>query len=88
MAVISNAHTWVKVRCANGEWIGGWFTKGSFATTYPEAPAFYIAQQWSISPKGTFISALQGPGLFVTIKEDDIVIWTRPDASKESEDAQ
>lgn len=82
-----NQHAWIKIRRPNGEWVGGWFTKGSFSTTYPEERALYIDQQWSMSADGNFIVPIANTGIYVAIGDEDVVIWTRqPQPEKTAED--
>jgi hypothetical protein len=73
-----NSSSWVKIRKADGGWIGGWFTKGSFASTYPEQKAIYIDQQYQMSAGGNFGTAIPGAGVLVTVSDGDIVIWEDP----------
>jgi hypothetical protein len=74
-AVQRNSSSWVKIRKSDGSWIGGWFTKGSFATTYPEIKTIYIDQQHQMSPEGNIGPAIPGSGVLLTIAENDVVIW-------------
>lgn len=76
--------SWVKIRKPNGDWIGGWFTKGSFASAYPESRSIYIDQQYEMSSDGDFIDAIPGAGVYLTVSDDDVVIWVegQPQESK------
>lgn len=76
-SVRRNQNAWVKVKRSNGEWIGGWFTTGSHATTYPERPTIYINEQWEMSPHGTFRKPIPDTGVWLAIGDADIVIWTK-----------
>ncbi len=69
--------SWVKVKRASGEWIGGWVTNGSFISAYPEPHAIYIDQQYAMTDDGNYTAKIDGAGLFMTIADNDIVIWTR-----------
>ncbi|WP_143340406.1 DUF6338 family protein [Demequina sp. NBRC 110057] len=71
---------WIRVRRANGEWVGGWFTKGSQASTYPEPRSLYIAQQFEIDQDGQLGDAVPSTGVYITINDDDLVFWGRPQA--------
>lgn len=68
---------WVRIRKSNGDWIGGWFTAGSYASAYPEPRAIYIDQQFQMTKEGALGPAIPGAGVFVSITDDDIVIWER-----------
>lgn len=78
-SVRRNQNAWVKVKRSNGEWIGGWFTTGSHATTYPEEPTIYINEQWEMSSGGTFMKPIPDTGVWLAIDDADIVIWTKKD---------
>lgn len=81
-----NQHSWVAVRRGNGDWVGGWYTKGSFVTTYPEPRSIYINEQWEISRTGAFKRPIPGAGVFLMINDDDTVIWTNPERGAEQEE--
>ena len=46
--------TWVKIRRADNVWVGGWFTKGSHVTMYPEPESIYIDEQFEMTVEGGF----------------------------------
>jgi len=68
---------WIKIKRGNGEWVGGWYTKGSQVSTYPEQRGLYIDQQFAVDGDGRFRDAVPLTGLYVTINDDDLVFWTR-----------
>lgn len=70
--------SWVKISRANGDWIGGWVTHGSFMSAYPEARAIYIDQQYVMTKDGNFDGPIAGAGVFLTVADDDVVMWIRP----------
>lgn len=84
-AMRRNQCAWVKIHRANGEWVGGWFTKGSFATAYPETQAIYIDQQWTMTAEGNYGAPVPHTGVHLTIADDDVVIWTRHQNSQSGE---
>lgn len=73
--------SWVKVRKSNGDWIGGWFTKGSYASTYPEPKSIYIDQQYRMTSDGNFGEEIPGTSVFLTVSDDDVVIWVKDQPS-------
>lgn len=79
-ATEQNHAAWVKVKRSNGDWVGGWFTKGSFVTTYPEPRSIYIAQQFKMNAQGMIEGdePIPGTGVFLMINDDDIVFWDSP----------
>lgn len=79
-ATEQNHQAWVKIKRSNGEWVGGWFTKGSFVTTYPEPRSIYIAHQFRMTDDGNFDGEdpIPGAGVFLMISDDDVVFWTNP----------
>lgn len=66
---------WVKIKKPSGEWVGGWFTEGSFISTYPESRSIYIDQQCSMSGDGNFLELIPGASVFITVSDDDVVVW-------------
>lgn len=86
-AARQNHNAWVKVKRSNGEWVGGWFTKGSYVTTYPEPRGIYVADQFAMSEEGNFIGEdpLPGTGVFLTISDTDLVFWTNPKRIQQQE---
>lgn len=70
---------WVRIRRADGKWIGGWFTKGSFANSYPEEQAIYIGEQWVVDSDGNFVAPVPSTGVYVKMVDTDVVQWTRGD---------
>lgn len=87
-AIRTTTSSWIKVKRADGDWVGGWYTKGSLATTYPEPRSIYIDQQWAMSKTGDFKEAIPNTGLFVVIKDEDLVIWTRNDEEEADSDGK
>ncbi|WP_420121140.1 DUF6338 family protein [Nakamurella sp.] len=78
-AIKRQQSSWVKVRKPNGVWAGGWFTKGSFASSYPESRGLYIDQQYLMSDEGDFLRPIPQSSIFLTVSDDDIVIWVGED---------
>lgn len=74
-----NQNAWVKIRRADGKWVGGWVTKGSFVTTYPEKPSIYIDKQFAMKDDGNFGPEVAATGVFITIGDGDIVVWAKTD---------
>lgn len=77
-ALPNSAGSWVKVKRGNGEWVGGWYTKGSFATTYPEPRSLYIDEQYEMSEDGVLGDQIPDTGVFIMINDDDLVFWSVP----------
>lgn len=69
--------SWVKIQKANGDWIGGWVTRGSFVSAYPEPRSIYIDAQYAMTSDGNFLNPVPGAGVFLSISDDDIVVWVR-----------
>lgn len=83
-AIRTTSSSWVKVKRANGDWVGGWYTKGSLATTYPEPRSIYINEQWSMSETGDYEAPIPNTGFFLVVNDEDLVIWTRNDEAEEA----
>lgn len=84
-ATIQNQQAWVKIQRSDGQWVGGWYTEGSFATTYPESRSIYIAQQYAMNNEGEFGEAIPNTGIFLVIGDNDLVIWTKTSNLEEQE---
>lgn len=82
-AVRTHQHSWIKVLRADGSWVGGWFTGGSFAATYPEPRTLYIDQQYVLTAEGDFDGPMRNSGVWIALSEGDLVFWTRPDDERE-----
>lgn len=71
-------NAWVKIQRANGDWVGGWYSGGSVASTYPEPPSIYIADQFEMTDDGNFLEPVgEGTGVFVSLSDGDVVIWSK-----------
>lgn len=82
VAARNNPNTFVRVKKSNGDWIGGWYTQGSYVTTYPESPSIYIGHQYAMNPDGGFKEQIEGTGVWISISDGDVVSWqTPPDSS-------
>lgn len=84
-SVSHNQNAWVKIQRSDGQWVGGWYTKGSFATTYPEPRSIYIAKQYGMTDEGAFSEEIPNTGIFLAIGDGDLVIWTNPSNNGEEE---
>lgn len=68
--------TFVRVRLADGKWIGGWYSSSSFVSTYPHARDLYIEQQHRMKSDGSFGDAVEGSsGVWLAIGDEDVVEW-------------
>lgn len=71
---------WVRIRLAEGRWVGGWFGVNSFVSTYPEPRDIFIEDQHHIDPDGAIGAAVTASaGVWVSLKDGDIVEWLHPD---------
>lgn len=77
-AIRDNKDAWVKIRRADGHWVGGWVTQGSASTPFPESPSIYIDHQFTMSSEGKFVSPIDDTGVWVLLSDTDVVSWTRP----------
>lgn len=70
---------WVRIRLADGKWVGGWFGNGSYVSTYPEAHDIYVSDQHDVAKDGKIGDPLpDSAGLWVALKDGDIVEWIDP----------
>ena len=78
---------WVRVRTADGTWVGGWFGENSFASSYPDPQELYLEAGYVMAPDGTFTEALSAPsGLFVRCHVAIVVDFIPLEADKECEE--
>lgn len=47
------AGRWIRIRLADGKWIGGWYGNGSYLSTYPEPHDIYVSDQHDVAADGT-----------------------------------
>ncbi|WP_343046780.1 DUF6338 family protein [Schumannella luteola] len=67
---------WVRVRIAEGVWVGGVFGDDARFSTYPEARDLFISTPWNLGPAGEFQSPVAGSqGVWLAIKDDYVVEW-------------
>jgi len=66
---------WIKIRRANADWVGGWYSGGSVASSYPESPSIFIGHQYEMDGDGAFGDPIPDSGVYLKIADDDIVIW-------------
>jgi hypothetical protein len=87
-AARTNPNTFVRVKKTNGDWVGGWYTRGSYVTTYPESPSIYIGHQYEMDETGGFKEQMVDTAVWISISEGDIVSWQTPPepAGKEVEE--
>jgi hypothetical protein len=66
----------VRVRSEDGQWFGGWYGPGSFASTHPQPHDIFIARQWRLESDGTFYQPIKdSAGLWLPITDKSIVEW-------------
>lgn len=73
---------WVRIRLAEGKWVGGWWSGRSYMSTYPEPRDIYIEDQHYMDPDGKFEGPVEGSaGVWVAVQDGDIVEWIKPEES-------
>jgi hypothetical protein len=66
----------VRVRLADGKFIGGWASKETFVSGYPESRDIFIASQWAVDDKGIFLHRIEGTlGVYVPLPDNTVVEW-------------
>jgi hypothetical protein len=53
---------WVRVRFADGTWLGGWFGAESYASSFPNPQELFVQEGWVIDDDGTFTDVCHAPG--------------------------
>jgi hypothetical protein len=65
-AFAERAPGWVRVRLANGQWLGGWYGESSFASSFPHAHELFVEEGWALRDDGSFSSVRYAPsGLLI-----------------------
>jgi hypothetical protein len=54
--------SWVRVRFADGTWLGGWFGDASYASSFPNPQELFVEEGWVINRDGTFSDVRHAPG--------------------------
>jgi len=71
---------WVRIKNAEGIYIGGWFDPGGYVSTYPYERDIFIAHQWRMSKTGVFKEPIANSlGVWVPITDECHVEWIRDD---------
>lgn len=79
---------WVRIRTAEGKWVGGWFGNGSYLSTYPEPHDIYVVDQHAVAADGTIGDQIPDTaGVWVKLKDGDIVEWINPPTAPEGDSA-
>lgn len=60
----------IRILTGEGRWVGGWFSGGSFAASYPEPLEVYIERAWILDEHGGFKSE-QAPSAGIYVRCDD-----------------
>jgi len=69
---------WVRVRIAEGVWVGGVFDERARFSTYPETRDLFIAEQWNMNSTGEFVSRVDGTqGVWLAVTDTYVVEWLR-----------
>jgi len=67
---------WVRVRLAEGTWVGGRFDQDSRFSTYPEERDIFLSQQWRLDESGQFLGPVEGSqGVWLAINDGHVVEW-------------
>lgn len=68
--------SFVRVRLADGVWVGGWFATDSYMSTYPVAPDLFVESEWRMSPDGRFEEKIPNSrGVWVALPPGTVVEW-------------
>lgn len=79
---------WVRVRLADGVWVGGRFGDNSYFSTYPEPRDLYIQEQYMMSRKGQFLKPVPSTGgVWVAVRDDYLVEWVHTPADETEKNA-
>lgn len=66
----------VRVRMADGTFLGGFFGGRSYISTYPEPHDIFIGEPWELDEDGKFLCVSEQPaGIWVSLTDGSIVEW-------------
>jgi hypothetical protein len=66
----------VRVRLAEGDYVGGWVDGRAFVSGYPEPRDLFVASQWVLDQRGVFIHKIEGTlGFYLAICDGMLVEW-------------
>lgn len=66
----------VRVRLESGSYVGGWFSTGSFLSTFPEPRDMFIESQYNMNEDGEFGEKIPGNlGVWVAVTDKCVVEW-------------
>jgi hypothetical protein len=69
---------WVRIRLAEGVWVGGVWDDACRYSTYPEARDIFIAQEWSVDAAGAFGEPVENSqGVWLAVKDEYVLEWVR-----------
>jgi hypothetical protein len=69
----------VRMRLRDGAWVGGWFGKRSYATSYPHPAELYLESAWLMGSDGSFDRRIANSGgLFVRASDADVLEFLLP----------
>lgn len=69
---------WVRVRFADGTWLGGWYGSRSFASSHPEPHELFVEEGWVVDEDGAFTGRVHAPGGMVVRCGDAIAVDFSP----------
>lgn len=76
MAYGADTPRFVRIKTADGIYIGGWFDAGGYVSTYPYDRDIFITHQWRMSPQGAFLEPVEDSlGVWVPIADGCHVEW-------------
>lgn len=85
-AFSKRAPGWVRVRTADGLWVGGWFGNDSFASSFPDPQDLYLEIGYAMTDDGRFTTAVSAPdGVFVRCSEIALVDFIADQPETETE---
>lgn len=64
----------VRLRLADGRWVGGWLGTNSFASSFPQPDDIYIERAWRLDSVGDFVAPQPGSlGMWVRCDDVDVM---------------
>lgn len=68
--------SWVRVRIAPGEWVGGKYSGDALTSTYPEPRDLFFEEPWHMDANGNFVDPVNGGrGCWIAIRDEYVVEW-------------
>ncbi|MFD0024690.1 DUF6338 family protein [Streptomyces sp. NPDC058382] len=72
----------VRMRLRDGAWVGGWYGRRSYATSYPQEPEIFLESAWLMRADGSFVRPVRdSAGIHIRAADTDVLELLSPPAA-------